>query len=147
MEFEPIFSAGIHDLNESELTNYFLDGFSDSHNRPILIDGLKRYLAALKSTGLNIEIWIDGSFSTKKPEPSDVDLVIFASQLEIDALDHQKQLIFGALIDRVSTKQMYGCDVLFSIAENANYRSYWRGWYGFDRNEQAKGIAKLVISP
>lgn len=147
MEHDPIFPAGIHDLDESELVTYFLNDFTESINRPVLIDGLKRYLNALRSIGLHIEVWIDGSFSTKKLEPSDVDLVIFASQNELDSLDLTKQTNFSALVDRVSIKRVFGCDVLFTVMEDANLRSYWRGWYGFDRNERAKGISRLVIAP
>jgi hypothetical protein len=147
MEHDPIFPAGIHDLDESELLTYFLNDFTESINRPVLIDGLKRYLNALRSIGLHIEVWIDGSFSTKKLEPSDVDLVIFASQNELDSLDLTKQTNFSALVDRVSIKKVFGCDVLFAVMEDANLRSYWRGWYGFDRNERAKGISRLVIAP
>jgi len=51
------------------------------------------------------------------------------------------------LLDRTSTRRRFGCDVLFAPAGDQDLRSYWRGWYGFDRLEQPKGIAKLVVTP
>ena len=146
MEAKPILEPGLNDLALSDLEMYFLSSFPESTTRPALIEGLKAYLAHLKSLGVQIELWVDGSFVTTKLNPSDVDLVLFAPAAGLDTLEPQKQEAFSALVDRATIKQYFGCDVLFCPSENQNMRSYWRGWYGFDRNEQPKGIARLMVA-
>lgn len=145
MGYKPLLVPGIHDIDEQELGNHFLSSFVGSRTRAQLISGFRKYLAALRQFGVKFEIWIDGSFTTEKPDPSDVDIVVFGSAAELDALPQQQQEALSRLFDRNAIKLQLGCDVLFCVAEDSNMRSYWRGWYGFDREENPKGIARLEV--
>ncbi len=145
MEHAPLLGPGIHAIRAADLDNHFLSRFDGSRTRGPLIEGLRRYLAAIERLGIGFEVWLDGSFLTEKIDPQDIDLVAFASRADIDALDSGGQARFLALFDRPSAKSTYGCDVLFAVRENFNARSYWRGWFGFDRNENPKGIACLTV--
>ncbi|MGE3296058.1 MAG: hypothetical protein AB7I68_01780 [Porticoccaceae bacterium] len=147
MTHKPLLAPGLHDVEESDLDNHFLSTFPTTKTRIGLILGLKRYLQALKQIGLSFEIWIDGSFTTEKIDPSDVDLVVFGSMIEIDSLPEARKQHLARLVDRVNIKQALGCDVLFAVAEDQDLRSYWRGWYGYDRDEQPKGIARIRVAP
>lgn len=148
MEHDPLLPPGFHDVTVAELDNHFLSAFSASETRPALIAGLRAFLDALRRVGVSCEVWIDGSFSTHKLDPNDVDLVVFAAKQDLDMLAPDKQQFFAGLVgDRVGVRRKFGCDVLFSITEDPNMRSYWRGWYGYDRLERPKGIAKLVVTP
>jgi hypothetical protein len=91
---------------------------------------------------ISFEIWIDGSFTTNKTNPNDIDLVVFADGNSFNQLEIEKQQSLRRLFDRDETRRVFGLDVLFCPSEDNNGRSYWRGWYGFDRNEKPKGIAK-----
>jgi hypothetical protein len=145
MSEQPLLPPGVHDVSVAELDKQFLNSFSNSSTRAELIAGLRRYVDCLAKFGIRFEIWIDGSFVTHKENPNDVDLVAFASSSEVNCLsaDFKRQL--RGLFDRISVKQAFKCDVLFAPIEDMNVRSYWRGWYGFDRSENPKGIARLVI--
>jgi len=147
MEEESILDPGLHDFDLSEIGNHFLSGFSGSKTRKQLIDGLKAFIAQLTNIGIPIEIWIDGSFTTKKENPNDIDLVLFSPASILNALPPDKQLLFKVLIDRPTIRNKFGCDVLFCPSEHSVLRSYWRGWYGFDRNEKPKGIARVKVGP
>ncbi len=144
MEHKSLLNPGLHDFELNEIETYFLNDFPNSKTRKSLIDGLNAYVAHLSNIGVPIELWIDGSFATHKENPNDIDLVIFSSASILDSLPHKKQQLFQALIDRDSMQNKFGCDVLFCPTEDQNMRSYWRGWYGFDRNEQPKGIARIT---
>ena len=146
MEEKPILPPGLHDFELNQLENHFLSDFPDSTTRAVLIEGLKKYINVLKSLEISIEVWLDGSFTTTKTNPNDIDLVIFASEKAVNKLDSKKQEIFRRLTNRRKNKQKFGCDVLFSVKENQEMRSYWRGWYGFDRNESPKGIARIMVN-
>lgn len=147
MSHKPLLAPGLHDIKVEELDNHFLSSFAGSNTRPKLIAGLKKYVEALKQVGATFEIWIDGSFATEKPDPNDIDMVIFGSAIELNKLPQPKRDVLQRLIDRASVRLTLGCDVLFCVAEDQNMRSYWRGWYGFDRNETPKGIARLEVTP
>jgi hypothetical protein len=148
MEYDSLLPPGFHDISESEISNHFLSEFSTSTTRGLLIQGLQNFLTALRVCEIQYEIWIDGSFSTRKTDPNDIDLIVFASTEDINQLDLEKQEHIQTLfLDRVNTKQLYGCDAYFAMTEDSSGRSYWRGWFGFDRLERPKGIAKLVIKP
>ncbi|SJZ36034.1 hypothetical protein SAMN02745119_00235 [Trichlorobacter thiogenes] len=146
MEHEPLLPPGIHDITEDQLDNHFLSSFSTSTTRQPLINGLKSFIAFLRKLGIPCEMWIDGSFTTNKVDPNDIDLVVFASESDVNQLDSDKQLLLANLIDRASSKRRFGCDVLFAVAEDFEMRSYWRGWYGFDRQERPKGVAKIMVT-
>ncbi|RUO18932.1 DUF6932 family protein [Aliidiomarina haloalkalitolerans] len=145
MEEQPILEPGIHDFELSEIGNHFLKDFVGSETRAPLIANLQTYVKYLSGLGASIELWIDGSFTTNKLNPNDIDLVVFSPETELDALPPEKQKMFQALTDRASVKQHFGLDVLFCVAEDHDMRSYWRGWYGFDRNERPKGIARVMV--
>lgn len=60
------------------IENLFVRQFPDSLTRIPILTALRTYLDELR-LALNIpfDIWIDGSFVTTKPNPNDVDFVIF----------------------------------------------------------------------
>ncbi len=146
MDNAPLFPAGLHPVDESQLDNHFLRTFVDSETRPALIRGLRAFVAGLRVAGVPFELWLDGSFCTHKVNPNDVDLVVFANEDVINRLDPAVQSHLAGLFDRESSKRKFGCDVLFCPAGNLELRSYWRGWFGFDRREQPKGIACLTVA-
>lgn len=146
MDEQPILEPGLHDFEMSEIGNHFLQDFPESKTRRVLIEGLNSFVGYLLDVGVPIELWIDGSFTTRKTDPNDIDLVLFSSATILNTLPREKQQLFQALTDRPTVKRNFGCDVLFCPSENQDLRSYWRGWYGFDRNEQPKGIVRVMVA-
>jgi len=147
VSYESLLSPGFHDIEEAELENHFLSHFPNSKTRPKLVLALKHYLNSMRALGVDFEVWLDGSFTTTKLDPNDIDLVAFASPDEINKLPDPKKQLLTSLFDRRSVKHSLSLDVLFATDTDPNLRSYWRGWYGFDREENAKGIARLVVKP
>lgn len=146
MEEKPLLDPGLHDFELSEIGNHFSQGFPSSETRKPLINGLNTFVAHLSEIGAPIELWIDGSFTTHKVNPNDIDLVIFSPAAIINTLPPEKKKLFQVLTDRPSVKSNFGCDVLFCPSENQEMRSYWRGWYGFDRDQRPKGIVRVKVA-
>jgi hypothetical protein len=79
---------GIHDCTFLELEARFgqnrwaIDTQENSRReilcpqREQLCGHLKSYLAELRRVGLDVELFVDGSFVTEKPDPNDIDLVV-----------------------------------------------------------------------
>lgn len=142
----PLFEAGFHEIEQDNLEDIFVSPFNGSATRPELISRFKSYIRELKEIGIKFEVWVDGSFSTEKTDPNDIDIAVFASSEELNQLPPEKQNKIGLLLgEHDIVKARYNCDVYFSPLEDKEMRSYWRGWFGFSRNENPKGIPHFFI--
>lgn len=146
MEFKPLFNAGIHDISKDVLTTHFLDPFVNQDKRKQLIERFILLLEKVESIGIKFEVWIDGSFVTEKIEPNDIDVAFFFDPIQMNALSEEKKLILLEISNNALSKVRYNCDVYFLSNDSVEYRSYWRGWFGFTREEVAKGFARLMIN-
>ena len=96
---------------------------------------------------IKFELWLDGSFTTNKPNPEDIDVVLFAEKEDVDELHFIfQEMLLDIVTHRQSTKDNYGCDVYFSLKNDNEAREFWRNWFGFDRHGAPKGIAKIELS-
>lgn len=145
MEYPALLKAGMHNMTLSELKSVFVDPFENVERRAALLDRFEAFVSRLNDVSINMEVWIDGSFVTIKDYPGDIDLVVVCNQNEVNGLSVDKKLILDELfIDQKTTKLRYECDAYF-ILDNINDKSYWRGLFGFDRNEKPKGIARIMV--
>ena len=145
MDDDPLFTPGFHNLENAMLESNFVEPFPDSNIRSILLDRLRLFLEELKSFGVSVEVWIDGSFATRKTNPNDIDLALVLSKTEIEALPTSTQSLLFAFLNRTIIKLRYQCDIYPFVNEDADWRSYWRGWFGFDREERSKGIPRIFL--
>lgn len=144
--YKPLFDAGFHDIDTTDLESIFIKPFDKQERRKFLIKHLNKYLEQLKDVGAKFEIWIDGSFSTDKEEPNDIDIAIFHSEAEINGLHVDKKKLLKQLVEyHEEIKLRYYCDIYFIPDNDVATRSYWRGWFGFSRAEAPKGIPRLTI--
>jgi len=147
MDHHPLFPPGLHPVSEAELAAKLVHPFVGSRTRRALLDGLQAFFTGLRAADVDFEVWLDGSFCTNKFDPNDIDLVVFADPDALNRLDPARQTLLSGLLDRTNARRQFGCDVLFTSSNDPNMRSYWRGWYGFDRSEQPKGILCLTVAP
>lgn len=143
MEYDPIYPAGFHDISFENLEDIFVTPFEMSERRQYLTDRFKAYIEKFSDLNLKVEIWLDGSYSTYKPEPGDIDILIVFDADEVNNLPPEKHPLLTELFDRKLSKLRYSIDVLLLPSNNQENRSYWRGWFGFSRTEQPKGIPRL----
>lgn len=145
MEFEPLLAPGIHDFTKDTLENHFVTPFTIQEKRKELVERFGFLLEKVEDLGIAFEIWIDGSFVTKKEEPNDIDIAFFFDPIQANALPDDKKTLFSEIADNSLSKYRYNCDVYFLPNNMPNWRSYWRGWFGFTRSETAKGFARINI--
>jgi hypothetical protein len=147
-EYPPLLPAGFQDLKIEDLENRFVEPFANPQPRKQLIENLKLLLdSELKPFGIKFEVWLDGSFTTKKPNPNDIDIVFFVDEQDVMTLPRNRQVDLTNLFlhDKGRIKITYKCDIYVVAIPNPTNRSYWRGWFGFNRNEEPKGIARIFI--
>lgn len=149
-EYLPILKDGFKEIGLWELDNYFLNPFGeDNHQRKYLINRLQEYLNDFSSIGIEAEVWIDGSFTTFKPEPVDIDVAFLLDKNIIDKLPDRKAIIFEELLmDRSHVLARYSCDVYLVDRSSEEEINEWIKTFGTDYNNiNSKGIFKLMLRP
>jgi hypothetical protein len=160
-EYVPLWAPGLHVVAFGDLKSMCVDAFVESTSRATIFDGLSVLLSELASHGAKGEIWVDGSFVTKKTNPKDCDLVFAADGIQLSdasntVLREYVKKRFDSGRDEVKAKLL--CHPFFfpvfpvmhvhhSVTHSE--RAYWEKQFGFDRNKYPKGIAvlKLPVSP
>lgn len=147
-EFDPLLENGFKEIALWQLDSIFLEPFGENEQRKQLINRLNAYLSEFLYLGLNAEIWIDGSFSTIKPEPEDIDVVFLLDETEINSLNDKKLKLFEELfMNREIVKARYSVDVYFIDKNDEIEKQKWITIYGFDtRKINSKGIYKIQLS-
>lgn len=144
-EYPPLFAPGFHDLEEGQLDELFIEPFPEQSVRKELVKNLRALLDVIKGTGIKAEVWLDGSFASEKPNPADIDMVVYFDMDEVQAIDDKHQQAIWELADNNKSKLIYKCDLYFVPNNSPEHRSYWRGWFCFTRSEVPKGIARIFI--
>jgi hypothetical protein len=147
VEYPPLFTPGFHAVTVEQLEEVCVKPFDEPSrtHRQELIDRFKTFLSLLKGTGVHGKLWVDGSFTTWKVDPSDIDLLMVVNPVQLQIMKPDKQIDLKQLLNRNVSKLRYKCDVLTVSKDDVNKLSYWRGWYGFARNDEPKGIARMNL--
>ncbi|MDO7849315.1 hypothetical protein Q5H92_23325 [Hymenobacter sp. M29] len=142
----PISPSGFHPLTEAELAAYFVDDFEAQYQpgRRYLLGRLAAYLHDLAALGLTMEIWLDGSFTTRCPEPNDIDLVVLLSYREVARLAHAEQIRLSFLLNE-RLRIRYACDVYHADIGDAAERHRWTQQFATNHDNTPKGIFTLTL--
>ncbi len=140
---------GLHVYTFNGLVEDFVAAFSASHTRKEIIEDFRSFFISLKNQGYVLfEIWVDGSYVSSKVNPNDMDIVIFLSyDSSVRARsDWGNICLTSGKIDPYyeiwieDAKQHMLQDEIWKLT---NRRNYWKGQFGFDRNDNPKGIIKI----
>jgi hypothetical protein len=141
---EGFLEPGLHSYTYIDFKEQFLESFTTSYTRGKIFPKMFLWLSEINKILEPAEIWCDGSYTTLKNDPNDIDIVIFFDKIK---LDENKYKSFEKLR---SISKSYLCDAYLGIINNINAtgqdinnRNYWRGQFGFDRNDRPKGIVVL----
>lgn len=147
-------APGIHDYDVREIEAHLVDAFPTSTTRLQIWQGYTQHSAEVRACGVPITEFLNGSFSTLKNDPGDVDLVGFGDMDSINNLPAALQAQLLALFSGPSTKTTHYCDAYFQVTVPAGHpyedrlrtqRKYWMGEFGFDRQDRPKGIIRVLV--
>lgn len=151
--FPSILEPGFHVLPIRELKRVCVVGFPLSKTRRKIFRNLIAVVQRLRASGVIGAVWIDGSFMTQKIDPEDVDVVL---RLEAITYNNGSQAIKDAVNWFAGNlKAAHGCDsyhfFVFPVghpnhAFGQQMHSYWRGQFGFDRDDKPKGVAVIELT-
>ena len=146
-EYTPLVATGFKDIVETDLHKEFVNPFNyqaEDHRSNLLI-GFGSFLNEFKTLNITAEVWIDGSFATTAPDPSDVDVVFYFNPSEIDSLEQELKEKFQRLFtERRFMKNLYKVEVHYGIRGNhLNYKQLQRTFGTCYDNLTPKGIFRM----
>jgi hypothetical protein len=149
-EFPPIFPPGFHPISVEQLEEICVGKFNGSETRKQILDGLKEVLYRLDSVGIKADVWINGSFTTLKENPEDVDIAVKIDHTYLEQGTPEQietlKWIEGNL------KGSHKCDSyiihLFPQDDpravlNEYNLAMWIRQFGFSRKDEYKGLAVI----
>ncbi|QKN82097.1 DUF6932 family protein [Scandinavium goeteborgense] len=152
--FPPLLTPGFHDLDDKKVKELCVDAFPNSVRRGVLYCNYIQLIDDIRSINKQfpcfIEIWIDGSFTTEKPEPDDIDILLVIDYSILSAIPAMFHSQIEMLLNRQYIKHNYHIDLLllYKNCPNSDYeedRMHWRGVFCHDREDTPKGIARLPL--
>jgi len=122
--------------------------------RPSHIECLRVILKELSAFQTKGELWIDGSFLTRKPDPSDIDLILRMQAHEYNHSSRVKRAFIDWLCSPEAKSRM-NCDVFNLIeypatdiryVQSVNDRRDWLQFFGTYRDDTTpKGLAVITL--
>lgn len=152
-EFPPLLPLGRHPHTVAEITTLCVDAFTASTTRKDIMRGLVELIDKLTAAGIVGEVWVDGSFLTKKVDPEDVDIILC-----LDASFHEACTIEQlSVIDWVAgdLHDCLRCHSFVFTRWAEGHPNFWFGecmyanWMkqrGFSRADALKGIAVVQLT-
>jgi hypothetical protein len=137
-----------------EFEERFVKEADDRKIRQELFNGYNEYCNNLISLNVSSVQWVNGSFTTKKLNPNDIDVVIHFDGMKI----RQNKTLHNhieKLIDKNEMKLRYKCHPQFvlvypkTLPDFYSYYiqryEYWLKWFSRDRSGNNKGLIEFNI--
>ncbi|MFA9370116.1 MAG: hypothetical protein ACERIH_00190 [Labilibaculum antarcticum] len=141
---------GIRPIPFKDFKTAFVDDFETSETRPRIFDGYESYVYDFKTNiSPSFQHWMNGSYTTNKENPNDIDLVNivpFSDDLNL------KGTALMAFITKGTSKENYMVDgYLVPVYPDddpraeftKNQLAYWEDFFGSDRNGRTKTLFEL----
>jgi len=138
-------APGLHEMSRLELLALAVEPFEERNRREQLTARLFFWLDEISKLGIPLEVWIDGSYSTTKPEPEDIDIVVVMTSGELlKNLDDKKRDRFDKLIERAYVRSAYNLDL--NLADSPEDLSDWLDFFGKGHDRATtKGIFVMKV--
>jgi len=154
-EFPPLLPVGFHEISLPELRDVCVTAFPGSGRREGLFRNVEAICTSLSVALIRSEVWVDGSFLTKKTEPDDVDLVVLGQWESYQSGSNEHRALWDRIAHQQFGTQESPCDSYVHFDYPEGHTSYgigpwmradWIRQFGFSRGRDFKGIA-LVRTP
>ena len=144
--------VGRHESGPGEVEQRLVQTFPLSVTRPDIYRGWRaRRQAVSQIVPIEME-WIDGSFTTSKRDPGDIDAATFIQGESLDQLQPEDMKRLSGALSGLGVKLRFGCDAyLVAIRPSTHplatlyqmYRGYWDHWWSHSKED---GTEKGYVS-
>ena len=140
----PIFPPGFSEITVDALESSFVAPGFDTPLRRRLTGQLRAFIMELARIRVHGDVWIDGSYTTRKPHPQDVDIALVMSPAALQALagEERKQLgYYGDQDGRAYVRRRWQVDFYIINAMDRQRVRYWRTLFSNNPDQSnPKGI-------
>jgi hypothetical protein len=138
-EFPPLLPKGFHSKLLHEIIDICVTPFQNPERRKYLYDRFEQLHGQLVRFGIHLEIWVNGSYLTEKPDPQDIDMVVLLPQSSYIP-SRVKDLIRDLTLRHNEIRARYSCDLFFAPSDSLEARNKWGILFG-----RSKGIIVINI--
>lgn len=140
-DYPPLLPDGRNLMSINDFKTLCVDSFQPNSVRLNLFNDLNRcVLIPLSFAKTTFNIWINGSFLTKKQEPGDIDLVIEPTLADVPEGD---MIIIESIFKNV--KNEVGLDAYFFSKFVRDKEDYWDYLFSHGRDGSDKGYVLIVL--
>lgn len=147
-DYPPILRPGIHAMTLDQIRQTFVSPLPEAAPRLRLFSLFDQWLARLRQLNVTGTLWLDGSFVTRKPNPDDLDCILWNPSF-VGPVSEESKIEVRGMIDRTFAKAQYGIDLYIAIPgpdRKMASEAYWRGLFGFQHDgRSAKGFVELIV--
>lgn len=149
-DYPALLAPGVHQLSLPQLLALAVTPFPNDAKRAELFNKLTTWANALQAAGLTGQLWLDGSFLTEKPDPGDIDCVLWSpSWVDPTLVTINIQNQVQKLLDHAHAEAVYDLDFYLEMPapdQIFHREAYWRGILGFCHDRvTAKGFAEITL--
>lgn len=149
MAYKALFPPGSFvDVELSNIAGVFASEV-DTPQRRRLSSQLRLFIGHLQNLGLtSFEMWIDGSFTTAKPNPIDVDVVCFIPRAQIEKMSDENREALQYLASEEGhpyVREKWSIDYYHCPFDSLNERNYWKEQFSKDEYGEPKGIGRIKL--
>ena len=142
--FPPLFPPGLSEVQVQDLDQLFVGPAFDTPRRRRMTAQLRMFIAELDRLGVHGELWINGSFATKKPEPSDIDLALSIPRVIVSTMSDESLQRIRFLSDeenRAYVRSRWQVELYVFESSNVARRQYFLNLFSRNPdNTNRKGI-------
>lgn len=134
---------GVHGCSLDEVRKTF-GTFNSNDRRPNLFKNLEVFVATLRQKGVATAVVVNGSFTTAKADPNDIDMVLVLPQGHDFAADLSPDE-YNCLSNK-RVKKKFGFDMFVAEDESQEYERYTRFFQDVKNQPgEAKGVLRVEL--
>jgi len=140
-------------MSTADVRALCVERFNNSQTRETIMQGLEAVVARLEVAGVPGDLWVDGSFVTEKIDPEDVDVILMSIAHFYDTASASQRAAMDWLDSNLKATHKVDSYLWLELpatdpqsVERDQDRTYWRGQFGFGREDEPKGVAVVTLS-
>ncbi len=129
-EYPPLLSQGFHTLSVEELRSLCVTAFPESVVRADIMAGFEIVYERAIQLGFEGEFWINGSFTTRKHDPDDIDFILVTDpQFADQGSAEQRAFIEWLIGNERDPAKTFNCDtdVVYRFPKESPWYEHFTG--------------------
>jgi hypothetical protein len=146
---------GLYTPHLSEFKDRFVSDYPDSKTRISIFSDYINYCNQIINFEIASKNWVDGSFTTYKTDPGDIDIVVHYDALKLNSLQNRES-IKDLFLDQLNARKKFQCHTLTVpiypkhdpryILTFISYNK-WKNWFSQDKiTHKPKGLIEFDLS-